>query len=125
MSFAAKHNKSASYRFTYQQIENPQYLKLKEMYAKGFNSESNTFTVRGAFISKGGRYGDSASLICDGYNVNLPAHMVDEIREIIENQEDVQAINNGTVAAYVYEYENRNGGKSYSIRWVDADPLPF
>lgn len=124
MSFANRHNRN-TYRFTFQQIENPQYFKLKELFAKGFRDEKNTFTVRGAYISHAGRYGDSASLICDGFNVNLPSHMVDEIRELIGTAEDVADINAGKVAAYVYEYTNKNGGTSYGLRWVDAEPLPF
>ena len=124
MSFASRHNKN-SYRFTFQQIDKPEYFKLKDLYAKGFRDDKNVFTVRGAYINHGGRYGDSASLICDGFNINLPSHMCDEIRELIGNADDVAAINNGEVGGYVYEYTNKNGGTSYSVRWVDLEPMPF
>lgn len=124
MSFASKHNKKAV-RFTFQQIENPQYFKLKDLFAKGFRDEKNVFTVRGAYINHGGRYGDSAALICDGFNINLPSHMCDEIRVMIDDPADITSINNGEVGGYVYEYQNKNGGTSYGLRWVDLEALPF
>lgn len=132
MSFAKRHNAASSNRFTFQQIEDPKYVKCRDLFNEGFTSPKKPFRVWGCYINKGGRYGDSAALICEGFNVNLPSHMLADIESIMNSQEDIDAINAGTVGAYVYEYVNRNGGSSYSISWVDLDPadasldqLPF
>lgn len=130
MSFANRHNKPANgATFTFQQIENPEYFKLKDIYGQGVQSAKDAVTVRGVFIVTGGRFGDQGTLVCDGYNVNLPAHMLKEVRDIMASQEDINAINAGAVGFYPYEYTNSRGGTSYSVRWVDLKPvqeeLPF
>ena len=124
MSFANRHNTTAS-KFTFNQEKDVPYFKLKDLYKNGYKSAEKTATVRGAYINRGGKYGDSAALVCDGFNVNLPSHMLKEIEEILGNDEDIQDINAGAVGFYVYEYTNRNGGLSYGLRWADLEVLPF
>lgn len=117
MSFALRHNKAV---FTYKQADDAPFCKVRELYEHGYTEEKKRpIVVRGCFINRGGKYGDSAALVCEGFNVNLPRHMLEEIQDILGCQEDVDEINAGKVGAYAYEYENRNGGKSYSIRWTD------
>lgn len=120
MSFANRHTKASSNVFTYQQAEDATYCKVKELYDHGYTEEKGRhITVRGCFINSGGRFGDSPALICEGFNVNLPSHMLKEIDEIMHNDQDIADINAGKVGAYAYEYTNSRGGKSYSIRWTD------
>ena len=120
MSFANRHTKASSNVFTYQQAEDATYCKVKELYDHGYTEEKGRYiTVRGCFLNRGGRFGDSPALICEGFNVNLPSHMLKEIDEIMHNDQDIADINAGKVGAYAYEYTNSRGGKSYSIRWTD------
>lgn len=120
MSFANRHTKASSNVFTYQQAEDATYCKVKELYDHGYTEEKGRhITVRGCFINRGGRFGDSPALICEGFNVNLPSHMLKEIDEIMHSEQDIADINAGKVGAYAYEYTNSRGGKSYSIRWKD------
>lgn len=125
MTFANKHNKANTKVFTYEQVEKPQWIKLKALYEQGADKPEAAFTILGCFINHGSQFGDQPALVCEGYNVNLPAHMLPEIRDILNDQEDINAINEGRVGAYVYEYVNSRGGKSYGLRWVDKEPLPF
>lgn len=123
MSFANRHNRTTSNVFTYQQAEDAPYCKVKDLFAHNYTEEKKKpVRVRGMFIKKGGRYGDSATLICEGFNVNLPGHMVDDIDDMLHNQDDIDDINAGKVGAYAYEYVNSRGSKSYSIHWVDINP---
>lgn len=120
MSFANRHNHNTSSVFNYKQVEDATFAKCKELYEHGYTEEKQRhITVRGCFINKGGRYGDSPALICEGFNVNLPSHMIKDIQDILASDEDIAAINAGKVGAYVYQYENSRGGTSYSIRWID------
>lgn len=122
MTFAKRHN-TASRRFTFQQIADAPYIKAKEMF-KSCHDEKTAVRVRGFYVNHGGRYGDSPAMICEGFNVNLPSHMLKEVNDIIASDEDVADINAGKVGAYAYEYENKNGGTSYGVRWVDLPALP-
>lgn len=120
MSFANRHTKATSNIFTYQQAEDATFCKCKELYDHGYTEEKGRHvTVRGCFVNESGKFGPSAALICEGFNVNLPSHMVNEIKDIMASPEDVADINAGRVGAYAYEYTNSRGGKSYSIRWTD------
>lgn len=123
MAFAEKHNKSTSNVFTYQQIKDAPYIKVKDVYNNGNTSKDTALTVRGCYVNRGGRYGDSPALICEGFNVNLPNHMLQEVNDILQDPQDIADINAGRVWFYAYEYTNRNGGSSYSIRWVDLDDI--
>lgn len=127
MSFASKHNKSTENLFTFQQAEGVPWTKASELYAHGYTSEDKAFVCLGLFINRSGRYDPYPVMICQGFNVNLPAHMLKEVEEILSNPEDIAAINNAQVGAYTYEYVNSRGGKSYGIRWVDipTDNLPY
>lgn len=120
MSFASKHNRSTKNLFTFQQAEDATYTKCKELYDHGYTEEKGrSITCRGFFISTGGRFGDSPVMMCDGFNVNLPGHMLQDVKDIMADPESVADINAGKVGAYVYEYTNSRGSKSYSLRWID------
>lgn len=127
MSFASKHNKSTANLFHFQQDEGVPWTKLSELYSHGYTSEEKAIVCLGLYINRSGRYEPYPVMLCQGYNVNLPSHMVNDVEEILSSQEDIDAINNATVGAYVYEYTNKRGGKSYGLRWVDipTSALPY
>ena len=82
--------------------------------------ELNTeYTVRGAFISKGGKYGDSPSIIMDDCFLNIPKHLVEDIRDLMTTPEAVEQVEAGLLAFSVYEYEDSNGKVQRSIKWID------
>ena len=130
MTFANRHNHGN--KFTFRQEKDAPYIKAAELFKRGVNSEQTAVRVRGLYINRGGRFGDSPAMICDGFNVNLPSHMLREVEDMIASDEDVADINAGKAGAFAYEYENRNGSTSYGIAWVDmpaldiaADDLPY
>lgn len=75
--------------------------------------------VRGALISKGGKYGDSASLILDDCFMNIPKHLVDDVRELLADAEAIEQVESGLLAVSIYEYEDANGAIQRSINWID------
>lgn len=76
-------------------------------------------TVRGALISKGGKYGDSASLILDDCFMNIPNHMIDDVKELLGDQDAIDQVEAGLLAVSIYEYEDKNGAIQRSIKWID------
>lgn len=131
MTFASKYNSnSSSAKFTFKQIDNAPYVKCKQLYDEGFREGIKAFTIRGMFVNEASRYGRSAALICDGYYISLPAHMLKVVDEILQDPEAVADINAKKVGGFVYKYQNRNGGDSYGVKFIDINPpaesdLPF
>lgn len=116
MSFASKHNKN-----TFDvDIKDFKFVKLADIYnSKKEGGKDVIHDCNGLYVHKSD-LGDSPVLI-DVANkrlVNLPSHIADDVREIITDVDDVQAIKDGKVGYTIYEYES-HAKKCYSIRWVD------
>ena len=124
MTFASKYNStSSSNMFTFKQIENAPYVKCKQLYDEGYREGVKTFVILGTFVNEASRYGRSAALICDGFYISLPEHMIKKVDEILQDPEAIADINARKVGGYIYKYQNRNGGDSYSVTFVDLTPL--
>ena len=67
MSFARRHNKVNKWNID---TTNFEYKKIKDIVAA--DGEDVTYNVYGVTISRGGKYGDSASVILESCFVNLP-----------------------------------------------------
>lgn len=112
-SFASKFNTERLFDID---TSNFEYRNLEEVY----ESDDEVFPVRGIYINTKGKFGDRPVIATDECYVNLPAHLLDTAREILNDTRAVQAINAGEVGFTIYAYEQRRFGKTcYSIRWVD------
>lgn len=120
MSITKFNNKGNS--FTYRAPEGTPYKKLKDLYDK--KHPDNIWTILGAFVHDG-QYGENAVLVTSDCYVNLPDHMVRRIKDLISDDEVIAQINAGAAGFKIYEYENKKGNKSYSVTFVDREPLPF
>lgn len=116
MSFASKHNKS---NFDID-VKDFKFVKLADIYkSKSEGGKDVIHNCNGLWVHKS-ELGDSPVCI-DADNkrlVNFPSHLSDEIRAILADSDDVDAIRNGKVGYTIYEYES-HGKKCYSISWVD------
>lgn len=115
-SFASKFNKTTFGIDT----TNFAYVKLVDI----FNSENEggkdvIHNVNGLYVHKS-QLGDSPVIIDEENKrlVNLPGHTAETIREILSDDEAVEAIKSGKVGYTIYEYES-HGKKCCSISWVD------
>ena len=111
MSLASKLNKGNL--FNYRLPENPSYYKLDELDPK------QTYEIKGLWINEDGKFGPSATLICDGYGVNLPRHLVPVCRQILADPEFVEGINAGVFGFRVRKAVNKAGQDFLSVEWVD------
>lgn len=95
--------------------KNPVYLKLSEF------AEGTTFTIKGLFINSKSQYGEQCSmLIQDGETiVNLPKHLVKEVREILNDFETIEQIKSGKAGARVVSYIDRNKNPQNTIEFYD------
>ena len=110
MGFASNHAHGAKFSINTEGFE---FKKISE-----FELEKE-YIVRGALISKGGKYGDSASLILDNCFMNIPNHLIDDVKELLSDKEAIDQVEAGLLAFSIYEYEDRNGATQRSIKWID------
>jgi len=96
-----------------------EYRKLEELYKE--YGEEMEYPVKALHVNKT-KYGESVVATTDGYFINLPSHVVNDVKEIIENDELVQMINDGRVSITIYEYySHKYNGTFYGIKWVEKD----
>ena len=109
-------------QFDYKAPEGTPYKKLKDLYDR--KHPDNFWVILGAFVHDG-QYGENAVLVTKDCYVNLPAHMVKKVKDLIDDEETVADINRGAAGFKIYEYENSQGKKSFSVTFCDVEPLPF
>ena len=110
MGFAKTHAHGAKFSINTEGFE---FKKISEF------PLDKELTVRGALISKGGKFGDSASLILDDCFMNVPSHIMDDVKELLADQDAIAQVEAGELAVSIYEYEDRNGATQRSIKWID------
>lgn len=106
--------------------EGYEYRKLEELYKE--YGKDVTYPIRALYVNNG-KYGESAVAVTDGFFINLPNHVVVDVKEIIADDELVQMINDGLVSISIYEYySHKYNGTFYGIKWIEEQPkekVPF
>ena len=106
-------------KFDFTQFEGAKYTSLKDLYEE--NGSEKVYTIKALYINTKGKYGDSPVALINGYNVNLPNHLLDTIKLFIDSTDMVDAINNNEVGFTIYKYtDNKYGKECYSVTWVDS-----
>lgn len=113
--FTDKYNKTYA-KFNFEPKEDFTFHSLKDMYngKKG----NNKYIVLGIYINRKSKFGDAPVIVSEECYINLPKHLLDTVKEMLEDEELVTAINNREFGVEVYEYET-NGKICYSVNWVD------
>ena len=119
----SKLNKGTRFIFSYNK-ENVKYFKTAE-FVKAFGLDE-VFMLRAAHINRGGRYGDSATLIVTPmdddkvvYGINTPGHMVNLVQEILDSDEFIDEIDSERAGVQAYEYQDKDAVTRYSFKFVD------
>ena len=105
-------------KFDFQAPTDWEFIKLAEFVQE--YPEDEIFPVYGFFFTNG-KFGESVTLITQGWKINLPKHLNDLFHTIIESPEMIEAINNQKCGFRVRNYEDRNGITRYSIVLEDID----
>lgn len=101
-------------RFEFEEKER-EFIKLSELVEKyGMKKE---YIVRALFTNNKSKFGEQGVIVTDDYNVNLPNHLTELIKDIRQDEDVVNIINAGEVQFTIYEYENKKGQKGYSINF--------
>lgn len=67
------------------------------------------YTILAVFINTKGKLGHQGILITDEHQVNMPLHLTDLAKDLRQDEEIIDAINNRELAFEIYEYTNEFG----------------
>lgn len=120
MSFASKHNKEKLFNVDTTDME---YMSMGEAFNK--YGKNAVYVVGALYINTKGKYDDApvAAVGADNgewFMLNLPAHMTDECRDILNDSDDIADINAGKVGLKLYPYHSKQYNRDcFSANWVD------
>lgn len=92
------------------------FINLESLYTK--DGENARYKLLGVYINKKGRFGAEPVAIIDGFKVNLPKHLLDDVQLILDSDEMIQAIIDEHLGFEIEPYNNARG-HFYSIHWID------
>lgn len=118
MSILNKFNKGT--QFTFRTPTEFEYSNLKDLVKE--HGIKNKHRANALYINTKSRYGDHPVAVTDTAIVNLPAHLLESVKEMIQEPEVVELANAGKLGFEVYEYEGANG-KGHSITWIDLNDI--
>lgn len=94
------------------------FKTLEELYKS--NGNTTKYIVQGVYTFKS-VYGEGCFIKSDGYNITLPTHLTSTIKEIRNDSESIQQINNGMVYIELYTYtlpEKYPDTNFYSVNFI-------
>ena len=77
------------------------FITLEELFTD--NGAEREYLVKGVFNYKSS-YGEGCFIKSEGFNISLPSHMVETIKIIREDEESIDAINDGKIFVTIYSY---------------------
>ena len=112
MGFAAKHNKGG----IDWNVDTTDFNFISR--ADAFKAKPDQIhTLKGLYINTKGNFGDHPVAICDGYFIDLPENILDDVKEILHSEEDIEEIKAGKVGFRVEEYQSEKFKKTcYGIK---------
>ena len=116
-SFAKKYNTERLFDIDTTDFD---YMSLEELWASIGEDPDCPIEVRGIYINTKGNFDDAPVVAIDGRYVNLPSHLTQQCRAILEDKAAIKAINAGTVAFKIRPYYKKKYDREcYTIEWVD------
>ena len=115
MSYATKFNKGN--KFTFKPADDAQYVSLEVLYNK---NPEQIHDVKALYINTKSKFGDAPCVAIDPIIiVNLPKHLLETVKEMINDVECVDAINNNEVKFKIYSYRDNTFNKTcYGVEWL-------
>lgn len=114
MSIFAKYNKT-NVNFNID-VKGMEFVRLKDLFPSG-----TRYTINGLYIHTG-KLNVHPVAISQEINkqIDLPEHLTDTVRNILADEEAVNAIKDGKCDIVIYEYTARNR-PCYSVRFEEND----
>lgn len=101
-------------------LSGAEFVKLKDIYN---GDESEQFYINGLFdFTANSRFGDNVCAhLTTGSLVTLPKHCADDVREMLQDDEIVKAINDAMVGFTIRKYTDTKYGRGelLTVEWFD------
>lgn len=121
-SFSKKFNTKKIFNI---ETENFEYITLEDLYlnAQATEHPDAPFTIRGIYINSKGLFEPTPVAALDDCYVNLPAHLTQACKDMINDPIAVIAINQGRCGFRIETYFQKKYKRNcFSIEWVDLEP---
>lgn len=116
MSFSKKFNKEKIFNVDCSDFE---YYSLEEIYT----NDDKVYPVCGIYLNNKSLYDPAPVIATNEFYVNLPSHMFEDAKSILQDKTAIADINRGVVGFKIYKYQQKRFNKEcYSVTWVDIDP---
>lgn len=102
-------------------IENFTFCNLRDLYER---VKDLVILIDGLYINTKGCFDDHPVAIVSTYSllVDLPPHLTEDVKEMLQDDEVVEAIRSGHVGFTIHEYEQNTYKKTcYGIHWEDIE----
>lgn len=120
MAFSASKYNNKNNLFTFHTPVDFEYTTLDVLFSD--NAQDTIYPVKAMFLNKKSMYGTHPVIVTDKALVDLPKHMLDTVKDMMGDEEAVDAINNGKVGFQIYQYIDSKYKKTcYSVTWVDVN----
>lgn len=119
MSILNKYNEKTNVSKFNTTINNDVYKTLEEVYNGDY--DQSDLTVYSLFTHNKSKYGESAVAVCKEFNVNLPNHLVDVVKDMISDNEVIELVNKHQVALKPYQYQSKHYGVGYSTEFIERE----
>lgn len=114
MSIANKFNHGK--KFNFEIPKEFEYASLADLYNN--NGEDYIYTVKAIYKNRKSMYGESFVVVTTHELVNVPKHINDSCRAILQDSDAVDAINNDVFGFKIRAYDY-NSVTRYTLYWVD------
>lgn len=83
------------------------------------NGTDAVVPVKGMFTHNKSKYGEKGVVVTEKCNIDVPTHMVKDIKKVRESADMVAAVNAGNCGMKIYTYTDNNGVLRYSGTFTD------
>lgn len=94
------------------------FVKIKDLVA----ADKKTVTIRGLFFTKSEQFGLQPNAIIDGALLNLPTHIVDTVKEMLNDDGCVAAIKRGECGVTFRKYDSKYRKDCWGVDFINLTP---
>ena len=113
MNILDKYNKKRV--FEYDKTKEREYTNLKNLF--NHFGKDKVHIVHALFINTKSRFGYAPAIVTSDYIVNAPKHLLETVKQMMNDSEVIELINSRKVGFKIYSYRGKNG-MGYSVEWV-------
>ena len=104
-------------KFNFEGLKDNVFIGLGELVKN--NGINTKYKLAGFYINNKGKYGPAPVAVIQGFNVNLPKHLLEDIELMLTDEEVVTQINDGRAGFMVDTYTTKDNKEYYTVTWCN------